>query len=305
MRARTVLLPEPDGPTTAVVPPGSSTKFDVVEHRGVAVTETHAVEFDARRGVRVRQRLGSRIQHGGVEHTADAVKRCAGRLDRGCQLAQRGERLQVAGDDDDQRDRLGHSQLAAHREHSCDARQQDQRKLAGEAEQQLPRDLHTEQSHARAVLRCQGTADQAAGRFDAARGPQCLLRAGEFDEAFGESAVGLVCDGVGLAGEPARSPHGTQQHHDAGQRREPERHRHRKQRNRDGGRQQDRADERSQQVDHEAHQFRAGRGDRLSRVGGVRTVRTGQPVEPDVGQAVGDVVLRVVQQRETQVETEP
>ncbi|WP_424385175.1 hypothetical protein [Mycobacterium sp.] len=90
------------------------------------------------------QRSGSGIHDRCGQYGPNAFERGTGALQGRRQRADRGERLEIAGDYDNQSDRRSHGQRARHRQHGGRTGKQDERQLAGHAEQQLARNLHAQ-----------------------------------------------------------------------------------------------------------------------------------------------------------------
>ncbi|BBX60825.1 hypothetical protein MSHO_61700 [Mycobacterium shottsii] len=127
------------------------------------------------------------------------------------------------------------------------------------------------------------------------------MGSGELDNALSERNIGFVGDLVGTSSKSPRRPQRTQQQGHTGKRGQSQLPGNGKQRQPDGQWQQDRRDQRRQQVDHQSHQFGPAGGDRLT---GGRRVVCGEPVQSHTGQPVCYTVLGMVEHSETQLETD-
>ncbi len=130
----------------------------------------------------------------------------------GARIPDRDERLEVAGDDDDERDRLGDGECAAHGQDRRGAGQEHEGELARDAEQQLPGDLHEQQPDRGAVLCGEDGADMAARGLGTAGRAEGLLGTGELDDPLGERAVDLGGRPVGGAADASGGPERAEQH---------------------------------------------------------------------------------------------
>ncbi len=236
-----------------------------------------------------------------VEDGADGAQGAPDPLERGREVAEGGDRLDVAHDDDDHRDGRGGVQLAADGQPCRGAAEDEEHHLRGDREKQLTGDLHEHEPAVGAVLAGQGTAHLAAGRLDPTGRAQCLLRAAELDDPPGELGVGARGGPVHPAAESAGPPHRPEEHGDPCERGHAERPGDRQQRETDDHGQQQRLQERREQVDDDAHEVGPGRRDRRARA---RRVLRVEPLQRDPGETLGDLVLRVVEGREAQVEAD-